>query len=122
MNSADRTRWRGRVKYLVSAPLLALTLLAAGCDQLPFTSTEVPDVTGFSGLRAEGILEDADFEVSRNVPEDCEVDEVANQVPDGGTRAEDGSTVTLAVECVTAEQTDGDSIFDGDGDSIFDEP
>ena len=80
-------------------------LMVAGCSQLPFTSAEVPDVTGFGGARAKQILDDAGFEVDRNTPADCATDAVTGQVPDGGARLEKGKTVWLSLECVEEKRS-----------------
>lgn len=81
----------------LTATLVTLTLMVAGCSELPFLSAKVPDVTDFSAVEARQILEGEGFEVSADTCGGQSV--VRNQVPAPGERAEKGGTVSLAVEC-----------------------
>ena len=77
--------------------LLARTLDIGGDDDPPLV--DVPNVVGDPVADAERALSEFGFEVEVTEEENLEVDagDVFDQNPDGGTRAEEGSTVRLRV-------------------------
>jgi serine/threonine-protein kinase len=60
---------------------------------------DVPDVTGLSAGQAESQLKDAGFKVARRVQSNAQVPKgtVIKTVPEGGDKAEQGSTVVMYV-------------------------
>jgi eukaryotic-like serine/threonine-protein kinase len=91
---------------LLSVLLLGLVLAAllwqpwAGAEQ-----RTVPSVVGSSGQRATLLLEKAGFEVeTRGVEADAPRGRVVSQDPEGGKKAEEGSTIELAVSTGPGKQ------------------
>jgi len=95
-------RARRRVPAWLVAALALLVLAGAGVAALLLLRAEtlpVPDVVGETRRAAVRTLQDAGFEpdVRRVTLDDVRQDRVAEQDPAAGTRAEEGSTVTIVV-------------------------
>src|SRR5215212_11798346 len=103
----DEDDIRGRRWPLVLLALVLLAIAAAAALWHPWTTkqVDVPTVVGSPQKRAEAALKKAGFEVrSHGVESDSPVGRVASQDPRGGTRADEGSRIDLAVSTGPGKQ------------------